>query len=338
MYLSYIITSHNKPEVLLKYVPAAKAGSPLQQLLSYDNDSGCRGIVYLPNPLLGTVGAKVLHLAEALRNNPANGKKPEAGQEDSSFDRPENDSRRGSEVRRPSIVVDRRRSLVPSGSIDVEGHGDDGILSLELERARSRIQGNTLQDVGPRSNDLWWVALKMLILGRHIRPSPNKDQIVTRSKRPEEMRIPMRTGSSSQVLCSQSSSTVPLAPKNPNQSIAPNSGQWRLENSKLVPVSRSEAQSKKPSLLKSPRFSSLPTVPCRTSLPCGFPQDTWRRIIVMAAGAENILSETQQRSILSWAMDRQTLRRERESLGLKESAQIWKVLEATGCLAYEMKM
>ena len=36
-------------------------------------------------------------------------------------------------------------------------------------------------------------------------------------------------------------------------------------------------------------------------------------------------------------MDRRTLSQEKESLGKLKSAQIWKVLDATGCLAYEMK-
>ena len=60
--------------------------------------------------------------------------------------------------------------------------------------------------------------------------------------------------------------------------------------------------------------------------------------MVVAAGAEDVMSEAQQRSVLRWAMDRGTLSKERESLGLKESAQIWKVLEGMECLAYEMKL
>lgn len=60
--------------------------------------------------------------------------------------------------------------------------------------------------------------------------------------------------------------------------------------------------------------------------------------MAIAAGAEDIMSEAQQRLVLRWAMDRGTLGRERETLGLKESAQIWKVLEGMGCLAYEMKL
>ncbi len=68
LHLSYILECHHVPERLLTRVPQAKAGAPAQQLLSYD-ESQCRGIIYLPNPLLGSAGHKVLELAEVMRDS-----------------------------------------------------------------------------------------------------------------------------------------------------------------------------------------------------------------------------------------------------------------------------
>lgn len=48
------------------------------------------------------------------------------------------------------------------------------------------------------------------------------------------------------------------------------------------------------------------------------------------------MGRTQQSNVLRWAVDRRTLARELESLGKPESAQIWKVLDGMGCLAYEV--
>ena len=80
-----------------------------------------------------------------------------------------------------------------------------------------------------------------------------------------------------------------------------------------------------------------PPRPYRTELPSGFSEDIWRRITASVTGAEGILSETQQLAVLRWALDRKTLTQEMELLGKPKSAQIWKVLDSTGCLAYEMK-
>ena len=82
--------------------------------------------------------------------------------------------------------------------------------------------------------------------------------------------------------------------------------------------------------------TSKETKDYRSSLPCRLPEDISRRVIGLVAGADGIMSVGQQRSMLRYAIDRDTLRKENESLGLIRANQIWKVLEATGCLSYEM--
>lgn len=327
LHLSYVIGSHNMPEKLLSRVPVAKAGLHTQQLLAYDSETRCRGIVYLPNSHLGGAAMKVLELAEAVR---------EGLSEDFDLDDEEGF---GDVVHKPKSAEDGRKIFDPASK-----HGNKICISVELDRARSRIQGNVLQEFGPGSNDLWRTALKMLTLCRNIHPVPEKKISSSASKRSEIMpEIVSRTHRT------RLSISSPLGTKNPNQHMPnPFAGQWRLDNSRLVPVMAPI----KPSLatpckplpvppnsappLVSPPASSTSTS-YRTKLPCGLPDDIWRRIMATAAGANDILSVAQQKSVLRWAMDRSSLKKEKEFLGLKGSAQIWKVLECMGCLAYDMR-
>lgn len=71
--------------------------------------------------------------------------------------------------------------------------------------------------------------------------------------------------------------------------------------------------------------------------PWGLSEALWRPIIALASGAVGVLSSKQQESIVQWARDRGTLGREREAVGKSQSEQIWRVLEAMGCLAYDVK-
>lgn len=335
LYLSYIVVRHNMPEQLLTRVPAAKAGPPTQHLLAYDNETRCRGIIYLPNPQLGVAAMKVLDLSEAVREGHFDDKDPEENSEGvSPILNSANATRKVSEPRGSPAVAGRRRSTLSTASTDHGRHGNKSGISIELDRARSRIQGSILEEYGPGSNNLWRVALKMMTLSRDIRPVIEKKQLAIEAGRLEGLKSP----NSPYVTSRRPSSTTPLASKSPNQPITTSFGQWRLDNSRLVPVTTTKPSPIKLSPPPSPLSSTVPKVPYRTLLPCGFSEEVWRRIMAIAAGAEDVMSEAQQRSVLRWAMDRGTLSKERESLGLKDSAQIWKVLEGMGCLAYKMRL
>lgn len=327
LHLSYVIGGHNMPEKLLCRVPVAKAGPHTQQLLAYDSETRCRGIVYLPNSHLGGAGMKVLELAEAVREGLC---------ED--FDLDDDEEGFGDVVHKPKSAENGRKISDPASK-----YGNKICISVELDRARSRIQGNVLQEFGPGSNDLWRTALKMLTLCRNIHPVQEKKKSSSASKRSEI--VPEIISRTHRIRLSVS---TPLGTKSPNQHIAnPFVGQWRLDNSRLVPVMAPI----KPNLATpckplpappnsapwvSPPASTISTS-YRTKLPCGLPDDIWRRIMATAAGATDILSVAQQRSVIRWAMDRSSLNKEKEYLGLKGSAQIWKVLECMGCLAYDMR-
>lgn len=340
LHLSYIVAFHNVPDVLLAHLPAVKPGASAQQLHAYDQDSGCRGIIYTPNPQLGPAGLKVLDLAEAMRDSVLDeGNQGEISERVFPEYKPGNNPRRASDVRGNPPVSDRRRSNSTPGGIDHGGNGSVSGIRAELDRARSRIQGNYIQDAGTSSNELWRVAMKLLVLGRAISSGVNHEDISGTAKSSEILGSVGSPEPALKVSRNKSQSSSPLSARDSNQSITPNFGSWRSENSRLMPLTVIEAPPKK---LLSPPISPLTRkpqgTPFRSHLPCQFSEDIWRRIIATAAGADEIMSEAQQLSMLRWAWDRNTLSRESESLGLKDSAQIWKVLEATGCLAYDMNV
>ena len=176
LYLSYIVASHPDLSHLLAQLLKTRPGPHTQILDIHDNVSGCQGIVYQPNGHLGSAGAKVLDLAEVAR----------LGVQDESDDGASEigliDAQTPASGRRisdpslftPVTPTDRRRS-VPSLASSITDPGTplhSGLRSTELDRARSRIQGDTIRDAGVCSNDLWRSALRMLVLGRAILMQP----------------------------------------------------------------------------------------------------------------------------------------------------------------------
>lgn len=67
----------------------------------------------------------------------------------------------------------------------------------------------------------------------------------------------------------------------------------------------------------------------------GLPIRAWSIIFAMLADPKGILSERKLRAVVAHGSDRKTLAMETDVLGKPESVQIWKVLEAVGCLIYD---
>ena len=340
LHLSYILEVHYLPERLLARVPHAKAGAPTQQLLSY-NESKCQGIIYLPNPLLGSAGHKVLELAEIMRDGyskyaPNDIREPSRALIVSS-DMLKRASRAHSGL--GGGVCDRRRRNTASTELPDQAAQED-LAGSELDRARIRIQGNTLQHAGPQSHDLWRAAFKMLSLGREIRPQ-TKNEPRPRPPAPKPKAPIVRTLKVPSFAPKMLKTLTPLtSQRDPNQPISPWNTQFPKKSGSLPPtpivISPIPLNPRAPVVLAPSASVPMETAGYRTKLPCGLPEHVWGLIVGLAAGAEGIMSKSQQRCVLHWAMDRKTLRQESESLGLRASAQCWKILEATGCLAYEM--
>lgn len=67
----------------------------------------------------------------------------------------------------------------------------------------------------------------------------------------------------------------------------------------------------------------------------GLPVRAWSSILAILADPMGLLSHRQRRVVLTHGSDRRTLAMESDVLGKPESVQIWKVLEAIGCLIYD---
>ena len=366
LYLSYVIVDHHDPKALLTRVPPAKAGPEQQQLDAYD-ESQCRGIIYLPNTRISKHGMKVLNLAERerVRFSETLSSRGSNGSLDTYVQTTETaEHGRGPPLLRdhPTTGIHGRRA---SGSTSgyLASSGIPAKAMNDLDRARSRIQGEELEKTGQYGNDLWRKAMNMLCLCREIQPSPNKEapratqprfQAITdpslakefpplRPPSPVKPRKPIIKSLDVPGFPSKKTkplgSLLPLGNVNPNQTLLPRSHHMRKASLSEVPTTSTViAPTPLPITANTKIMKALAganTKIYRSKLPCGFSEEMWWRILGQAAGAPGTLSETQQRSVLAWAIDRDTLRRGREWLGEKEGNQIWHVLDGMGCLAYE---
>ena len=329
LYLSYIIANHLSPEQLLSRVPAARPGPQAQQLETYDLEPRCKGMIYLPNQQLGAPACRVLDLAERLRCCSEN-LADEGDNQDS------------------QQVTERMTPTTPSSGLphvhrrhlsSTLGDDTQESIATDLHRARSRLQISTIEKYGHRNNDLWAAALKMLVLSRSLQPqrrielprpapvapAPKPKQLIVRT-----LDIPLPVPKQA----NPNPWGLPLAPKSTNMSLPSRTRTSKDSTMSKLPSSTPSADRRKTPAQKTTTTSGYEY---RSTLPCGFPGEIWRRILVEAMGATGLLSPGQQRSVLTYGMDRKSLRKEREALGLKEAVQVWHVLDDMDCLAYEMR-
>lgn len=351
-HLSYIIASHNSPRSLLQFIPPAKAGPPAQQLETYDQIPGCRGLIYRPNDKIGSAGNKVLELAELVRKNPFEETDTNIKTvEDTVHNIPNIAGRRGSDAQTlhsPSVTPLRRRSILPIESPDQTSPSSS--RATELQRARSRIQGDTLRDSGSQSNDLWHKSLKMLSIARTILLEPRKMPESTELRALRELPKPSNPGRNRDAECKPVFSTPsygtktafpklppprPLAPASSNLPIVLRLPHRRKISNVQLTLAMTPALSPTDARIVPPVHKSEKNESTyRSPLLGGLDEKLWSRIISLASGATGILGAEQALSVVRWAQDRASLHREMEALGKAESAQIWKLLEGMGCLAY----
>ena len=346
LHLSYLIEHHYKPYDLLPYVPLAKAGLPAQQLDAYDHVSGCHGIIYRPNKSIGSAGNKVLELAELARRGALEESIIQASsQELETSSSPGSTCRRGSDVRliqSPLTLVNRRRSTVSTDTAEQTDHFTS--RASELHRARSRIQGDVLRDVGPRSNDLWKLSLMMLSTARTLLLEPRNSLNVAdmgRTRGVEQMPLLCPSSYAMKTAFSRLPPATPLALGNPNQSIVlklPHRRKDSLAHPALTTksaTSRTETDlAELPATFKTVKIDNG----YRSPLLGGLDEMVWGRIISLACGGTGILNSEQVLAVVRWARDRTSLQREMEALGKAGSAQVWRILEGMGCLAYKISV
>ncbi|KAL8888723.1 MAG: hypothetical protein Q9215_003907 [Flavoplaca cf. flavocitrina] len=351
--LSYVLACHHAPDRLLKQVPPPKPGHQVQLLDAYDNETGCHGLVYLPNDQISSPGHRMLELSESARQLLLDDDPPAQSPDFSQIQFRKSPSNRNPSTTHsnPSVSVSgsRRRSGTRG---EQQGLTADEAVQSELDRARSRIQGNILKDVGVRSNDLWRAALEMLSMGRilcPLKPPPEDEVQIAKAEEvlcnpSPPIQDPAQAASDSAFPALPKARTkpfigyldpwAPLAPKSPNIPITPQSKKHILKIKTTTPSPLPTTTTTSPTAV-SPKTGALSVQPYRSDLPHGLPQKAWARIMGGYLAADRFMSRDQQRNVLRWAVDRKTLAKEMDSLGKPESAQIWKVLEGMGCLAYE---
>lgn len=357
LYFSYILSKHPAPALLLPFVPPARAGQPQNQLIAYDHESSCRGLIYLPNAHLGNLGSKVLDLSKKSRD-----RLWDQGVDDRlshtahptqlATSPPIHTHARAS----PSAVAkahQRKTSTVVGAETS---HTSTASVSLsDLERARSRIQGDILDGPHRLDNDLWRTALKMLKIGRVLLiekkavvatpPSWTAALQTPRSTQAMQTTLPFPRAPIIKTLeipgmpVKKATTPTPLGNANPNKQL----------NSRLIGTEKASKQPSPEALRSQSRSQSIAATleayaqlsatrtdkQYRSKLRCGLSEDVWRRIIAFTIEAEEVISTRQQIAIMKWAMARSTLKKEQEWLGLKEALQIWHVLDSMDCLAYE---
>ena len=354
MYLSYALASHDLPHRLREKVPAPKAGLQTQQLDVYDEDRRCRGIMYRDNNSIGSAGKDVLQFAEKARSRSTNVIDDESSDEAETahFNIPVAGARKGSD--RSLGSFGRRRTLSTAGL----AFDSPGLKVKSLDTARSRIQGNTIQEVGAHSNDLWRSALKMLPLARSVlcgtRAPPNDHQH-QRKVSESFLSTPLGTASPLAITRRARAPSTPLAAASPNAPIL------RLQKHRLVSATSSLYEGKPHKAPPTRPLALTPTAlklnkPYRSTMTFGLDENIWACILSMAIAAgdatgatekneelkrrddrnaNDYLSRRQQVKVVRWAADRNSLHREMDTLGKTPAGQVWNVLHWMDCLTYE---
>jgi hypothetical protein len=319
--LSTTLTMHRPPERLLAYLPGGKA-------LTLPDSARCsKGIVWLPNETLGSPARELLKMTEKL-------------------------GRAGSDIESEGNLYDDTDPLRfpgPShGAVDVQQRQMRKKLDLEYTRLTKRVRIDVLNSEGVHSAEIWSAALKMMVWCRAIllddrdrhlgeglqvggRAMDHEHQMMNPDAHESEIgpfhpgtenfdthfpSLRNKTGSSS-------TSTSPLRKKDttnitttlPFHPKLPSSGSAKGLNH-VASNSTPHLQSRKQNW----RFD--------------LPMDVWCQIIALSVGAEGILDRAQQRQIMSYATNWDSLAQEMSVQGAPDYQQIWKILESVGCFTY----
>ncbi|KAA8911053.1 hypothetical protein FN846DRAFT_904642 [Sphaerosporella brunnea] len=322
LFLSYILPVHYTPERLMPYFPVMKTKAEQEALEAYYTH-GCRGIIYKPNNSLSSpLSQRVLECAESMREGRA--------------------CQVIEQHKNPFYSPKKSKDAPPAGYKMVPSGPPPPIQ--ELERARTKIQGVLLKEKGPHGVALWSSALQVMVVARQILfdPCAGPFEGHTRCFGRSPGGLPLSPLSAS--IVNSAYGKVPSTPVTPFRKIV--SGSPVSAQSSGAASARQEYIRCFPSLNTPPKAADKGANGTDKSLKAsdkdddrkclgGLPEKIWKRIILLAADPEGLLSEKQLSNMVDWAKTRDTLEKERELAGKLKCQQIWRILEATECLAYE---
>jgi len=335
LFLSYIVPAHPLPEDLLRYLPPPRPGIQTETLQTYDTASGCQGLIYQPNRNFTQLGFKALELANALRTGT-----PSSGNQNTSR------SRRFSDVSVP-VITPTKHKRESVGSCHISPI--TGTFTSELERVRGKIQGMLLKNEGICAVEQWSVAVKMLSICRAIlfkgepgtpESGPSPPQMLPQDSTGKSGYSSLGLPPYDSPLTNQADPPSPIS-KFQRLSLGTPPQGWggiSLENPQGVmdPPDISLYPNPPQDIIESSQGTSCNQEHLKKALPGSLEVGTWIAIIAFAVDPKGILSEKQRHNIVDWARSSETLAREKELSGKTKAVQIWRLLEGTECLGFDV--
>ncbi|RHZ65843.1 uncharacterized protein CDV56_108781 [Aspergillus thermomutatus] len=330
VHLSSMLSMHRNPEQLLAFLPSGK-GPVLPETAQQ-----CKGIIWLPNDGLGPNECKLLDKAELVREHKSN--------DDTANDELSDDDDQNAAQRKLQKKLD-----------------------IEHARLAKRVCIEALKKEGIHSNDIWRVALKMMVVARALLLD-DKDRAVEAPSEEEPSGVE-ETGERAEdeeETMEQSPEYVfdeyeffePIAvgPFHPDaeyfeanfpalRQVQQSNGHDKELRSQepQEPQESQESQETKESMppsqpSRSGKGKSHPNSAPRSSRKrewrFGLPFAFWRQIIADAVGADGILNHQQQVRIVTYAADWNAVSYELTIKGAEDHQQIWKFLETVKCITY----
>ncbi|KAF7115780.1 hypothetical protein CNMCM5793_003420 [Aspergillus hiratsukae] len=332
VHLSTMLSMHRSPEQLLAFLPSGK-GPVLPEAAEE-----CKGIIWLPNDGLGPNECKLLDKAELVREYKSN--------DDTANDELSDDDDQNAAQRKLQKKLD-----------------------IEHARLAKRVCIEALKKEGVHSNDIWRVALKMMVVSRALLLN-DKDRAVEASSEEEPLEEPSASGvEETEENAEEEEETLEQIPEIVYDEYGlfepipiavgpfhPGAEHFEVEFPSLQQVqqvqqvqqsnghdkdvqSQETKESTPPSQpARSGKGKSHPSSVSRSSRKrewrFGLPFAFWRQIIADAVGADGILSHQQQVRIMTYAADWNAVSYELTIRGAEDHQQIWKFLETVKCITY----
>ncbi|RHZ69378.1 hypothetical protein CDV55_100316 [Aspergillus turcosus] len=336
VHLSTMLSMHRSPEQLLAFLPSGK-GPILPEAAEQ-----CKGIIWLPNDGLGPNECKLLDKAELVREYKSN--------DDTANDELTEDDDQNAAQRKLQKKLD-----------------------IEHARLAKRVCIEALKKEGVHSNDIWRVALKMMVVSRALLLN-DKDRAVETPSGEEPSEEPSGVEETDENAEEEEETLeqipeivfdeyglfepIPIAvgPFHPDaehfevefpslqqlQQVqqAQQVQQVQQTNGHDKDVQSQETKESTPPSqpARSGKGKSHPSSVSRSSRKrewrFGLPFAFWRQIIADAVGADGILSHQQQVRIMTYAADWNAVSYELTIKGAEDHQQIWKFLETVKCITY----
>lgn len=212
----------------------------------------------------------------------------------------------------------------------------------DLDGLRNKLQRETIEKHGLHSVQLWLAAAKALSWSRLLLPvrfTERADSVVITNRSLVGAKS-AREGPLAGALAETTNTACHAKPARASSStgITPTAATSKLTS--VITPSHQDGASPDTAQRATDVIKPEEQAPARYRnhrLTKGWPLPLWKDVIRHLADPHHVLSETQLGSIIEYAMNRSTLGREREIVHKDESTQKWMMLEAIGCLAYELR-